>query len=195
MRGDRVEERFAELGLGGPQTQRILHRDEVDDAGSDTSSTHTWPSSAATSEYSIHPQDHCVERQDERKVTVKEIQRVVKHGIRQPDPRGNLKRRKRTFEGVTVITQGKRIITTWREMSYQQPATYPSRPSQPAAPYLPVVKEDGPSRYDPWYGGMVHDEDPFDYSDPGARYFAWKDGGDDDLLLSNDQIRQRRDVW
>ena len=56
----------------------------------------------------------------------KEIRRVCKHGIRHLDPQGledsrcprwttftgNPQRAKRSFAGVTAITQGKRIATT-----------------------------------------------------------------------------------
>ena len=100
-------------GLAEKGTRSVVHRYEADDAASDTSSTHSWPSTAAP----IDPQDHCVERQQEREVTDREIQRVVKHGIRQPDPQGDPQRAKQTFEGVTVITRGTRVITTWRKSS------------------------------------------------------------------------------
>lgn len=156
----------------------------------DVLSTTTWSSSAATSAMSIDPQEHCIERQEQRKVSHKEIQRVVKHGVPESDPQGNPRRVKRSFEGVTVITEGKRIITTWREPTSNQPARQRVKPVIENLP--PVEEERSQWVFDEWYGGEVHDDDPFDYSDPGARYFAWKNGGDDDLLMSNEELIARR---
>ena len=69
-------------------------------------SSTTWSSSAATSDMSIDPQEHCVERQQQRRVSQHEIKRTVKHGVPELDPQGNARRVKRSFEGVTVITEG-----------------------------------------------------------------------------------------
>ena len=125
-----------------------------------------------------------MERQQQRRVSQHEIKRTVKHGVPELDPQGNARRVKRSFEGVTVITEGRRVITTWREASS---SNQPARQRPPQKSRLPPVKE-YEEVFDPWYGGTVYDDDPFDYSDPGARYFAWKNGGDDDLLLSNEQL-------
>ncbi|KAK3238113.1 hypothetical protein CYMTET_51862 [Cymbomonas tetramitiformis] len=92
----------------------------------DAASMRTWSSAAsdaASSEMSIDPQEHCVERQGERRVSDREIQRTVRDGTPELDPQGDPRRVKRTFGGVTVITEGRRIITTWREAvnSHNQP--------------------------------------------------------------------------
>ena len=182
--------RHRRLGGRTPRSQScIVVRVEDSDTASEASSTRTWSSSAATSDISIDPRAHCVEQQRQRDVTRKEIQRVVKHGVRKPDPGGNPRRKARTFEGVTVVTQGKLIVTTWRETSrvWQQPNV------RPTAPHLPALQEEEESGfvYCPWYGGLVHDSDPSDYSDIGDRYFAWKNGGDYNLLSNEELIRQR----
>lgn len=175
-------------------------------ADDDAASMRTWSSvasSAPTSDMSIDPQEHCVERQDERAVTDREIQRAVRDGVPEPDPQGNPGRVKRTFKGVTVITQGRRIITTWREAApplrpetprqrvrsdaYREAQAAERRSRMPSV--LEEVEEDV---WDPWAGGMVSANDPFDYSDMGGRYWAWKNGGDDDLLLSNEQLIELR---
>ena len=85
----------------------------LDDDGA--KSTSTGSGSDATSKISIDPGEHCTKRQQERKVTDHEIKRAVKHGAPLPDPQGNPGRIKKTSEDVTVITQGKRIVTVWRE--------------------------------------------------------------------------------
>ena len=63
----------------------------------------------------VYLQEHCVERQLQRAVADQEIKRAVKHGTPEPDPHGDARRIKQSFEGVTVITEGIRIITTWRD--------------------------------------------------------------------------------
>jgi len=94
----------------------------------DAASLRTWSSAAsdaASSYISIDPQEHCIERQRERAVSDREIQRTVRDGVPELDPEGDPRRVKRTFKGVTVITQGRRIITTWRNTvtSHDQPET------------------------------------------------------------------------
>ena len=89
----------------------------------------------------VYLQEHCVERQLQRTVTDQEIKQAVKHGIPEPDPHGDTRRIKRSFEGVTVITEGIRIITTWRDCSEAQaldqlkyialPATFRANGSTP----------------------------------------------------------------
>ena len=93
---------------------------------------------------SIDPQEHCVERQLQRAVTDHDIRRTVKYGIPEPDPQGHTIRVKRSFEGVTVITEGKRIVTTWRGADSNQPL-------RPVATHLaPVAVRETRGTWDTW---------------------------------------------
>jgi hypothetical protein len=79
------------------------------------SSSESTSSSRSTSDISVDATAHCKDRQKERAVSHKEIQRTLKHGLRTRDPGGNKQRQKCEFEGIVLIVAGcKRVVTAWR---------------------------------------------------------------------------------
>ena len=71
--------------------------------------------STATSDVSMESTPHCKERQAQRAVTRRQIQKVLKDGVGSPDPQGNSRRTKLELDGIVVIIQDKNtVISTWR---------------------------------------------------------------------------------
>lgn len=165
-------------------TERILSQIGSLHITSQYSSSEFTFSSRDTSDISVEPTEHCKDRQKERVVSHKEIQHILKHGLRTRDPGGNKQRQKCEFEGIVVIVAGrKRVVTAWRTASKKNiivpslpPRLKTMLPKQPVLPPIIEVEEDE-YVWDPnYYGGWVHKDDPSDYSEQDDRYYAWKNG-------------------
>eukprot|EP01083_Nonionella_stella_P269227 910728_1 len=83
---------------------------------SDQESDDQWEvSSVATSCVTVNPSKHCRQRQQERQISKKDIQRTLKHGQTSPSWRG---RQKKQCDDITVITENvkgkEQVVTTYR---------------------------------------------------------------------------------
>eukprot|EP01083_Nonionella_stella_P269226 910726_1 len=83
---------------------------------SDQESDDQWEvSSVATSCVTVNPSVHCRQRQQERQISQKDIQRTLKHGQKSLSRRG---RQKKQCDDITVITENvkgkEQVVTTFR---------------------------------------------------------------------------------
>jgi hypothetical protein len=84
-----------------------------------------------------------------------------------------------------IVTGRKRVVTAWRTSS--KIFVVPHSQILPLKKtVLPPIVEEEEDEYvwDSSYG-MVHNNDPYDYSEVGDRYFAWKDGIGDIKWVNN----------